>query len=488
MVRMQNQRFLSYFFMAGFFTLVGIFIATGLDLPSRSVSQEKRSATYLNAGVVSPFAAVVDRVRDGVVNISAEKVEDLSRYHSWFPFGDRRRVPSYSLGSGFIFDPEGYILTNNHVVSEATEIWVTLSDQSRHKARLIGSDKETDVAVLKIEQEGKLSTLDLGNSDSLRVGDWALAIGNPFPQENLDRTVTVGVVSAKGRSNLQFGRDETPAYQDYIQTDAAINQGNSGGPLVDIHGQVVGINSAIASPSGGNVGIGFAIPINLVKEILPELLRSGKVTRGWMGVSLQDLTKDLAASYGLKSNEGVILSEVFETGPAGAAGLRQGDVIVKFNGKKVTDVTQFRFWVASSGPGKAVPVEVLRNGKPMSFTVRLAERNASLASLSNRQERPSAPADTRLGMAIRSATRELAQRFDVEYHPGVIVMNVEPGSPADRKGIEPGFIISEVNGQPVVSESEFLEALKGARKDRPLSLLIRDLDSQPSYLALRAGE
>ncbi|HXF49863.1 MAG TPA: Do family serine endopeptidase [Verrucomicrobiae bacterium] len=487
MVRLKNQRFLSYFFIAGFFTLVGIFIATGLDLPSRSFSQEKRSATYLNAGVVSPFVAVVDRVRDGVVNISAEKVEDLSRYHSWFPFGDRRRVPSFSLGSGFVFDPEGYVLTNNHVIAEATEIWVTLSDQSRLKARLVGSDKETDVAVLKIEPDQKLRALDLGNSDSLRVGDWALAVGNPFPQENLDRTVTVGVVSAKGRSNLQFGRDETPAYQDYIQTDAAINQGNSGGPLVDIHGQVVGINSAIASPSGGNVGIGFAIPINLVKEILPELMRSGKVTRGWLGVSLQDLNKDLAASYGLKTNEGVILSEVFESGPAGAAGLRQGDVIIKFDGKKVTDVTQFRFWVASAGPGKAVTVEVLRNGKPMSFTVRLAERNASLASISGRQ-RPSAPADARLGMTIRTATRELAQRFDVEYHPGVIVLDVEPGSPADRKGIEPGFIISEVNGRPVASENDFQEALKGARKDRPLSLLIRDLDSQPSYVALRAGE
>ncbi len=488
MVRIQNQRYLSYFFIAGFFTIVGIFIATGLDLPSRGFSQEKRSATYLNPGVVSPFAAVVERVRDGVVNISAEKVEDLSRYHSWFPFGDRRRVPSFSLGSGFVFDPDGHILTNNHVISEATEIWVALSDQSRYKARLVGSDKETDLAVLKIETDRKLPALDLGNSDSLRVGDWALAIGNPFPQENLDRTVTVGVVSAKGRSNLQFGRDETPAYQDYIQTDAAINQGNSGGPLVDIHGQVVGINSAIASPSGGNVCIGFAIPINLIKEVLPDLMREGKVTRGWLGVSLQDLSKDLVASYGLKTNEGVILSEVFENGPAGAAGLKQGDVILKFDGKKVIDVIQFRFWVASAGPGKAVPVEVFRNGKIVPLTVKLAERNASLASLSRRPDRTTTPAEAPAGIAVRTATRELSQRYDVEYHPGVIVMDVEPGSPADQKGIEPGFIISEVNGRPVASESEFQEALKGARKDRPLSLLVRNLDSQPSYVALRAGE
>ncbi len=488
MVRIQNQRYLSYFFIAGFFTLVGIFIATGLDLPGRSFSQEKRSAAYLNAGVVSPFTAVVERVRDGVVNISAEKVQDLSRYHSWFPFGDRRRLPSFSLGSGFVFGPDGHILTNNHVVSEATEIWVTLADQSRYKARLVGADKETDVAVLKIEADRKLPALDLGNSDSLRVGDWALAIGNPFPQENLDRTVTEGVVSAKGRSNLQFGRDETPAYQDYIQTDAAINQGNSGGPLVDIHGQVVGINSAIASPSGGNVGIGFAVPINLVKEILSDLMREGKVTRGWLGVSLQDLSKDLAASYGLKANEGVILAEVLEAGPAEAAGLKQGDVILKFDGKKVTDVTQFRFWVASAGPGKAVPVEVFRSGKTLPLTVKLAERNASLASLSGRQERPPSPTDVSLGVAVRTATRELCQRFDVEYHLGVVVMDVEPGSPADQKGIEPGFIISEVNGRPVTSETELAQALKETRKDRPLSLLIRNLDSQPSYVAIRAGE
>ena len=488
MVRTQNQRYLSYFFIAGFFTLVGIFIATGLDLPSRSFSQEKRSAAYLNPGVVSPFTAVVERVRDGVVNISAEKVEDLSRYHSWLPFGDRRRLPSFSLGSGFVFGSEGQILTNNHVVAEATEIWVTLSDQSRYKARLVGADKETDVAVLKIEAGRKLPALDLGNSDSVRVGDWALAIGNPFPQENLDRTVTVGVVSAKGRSNLQFGRDETPAYQDYIQTDAAINQGNSGGPLVDIHGQVVGINSAIASPSGGNVGIGFAIPINLIKEILPDLMREGKVTRGWLGVSLQDLSKDLAASHGLKTNEGVILSEVFENGPAAAAGLKQGDVILKFDGKKVTDATQFRFWVASAGPGKAVPVEVFRNGKIIPLTVKLAERNASLASLSRQPRQPSSPTDASVGIAVRAATRELCQRYDVEYHPGVIVMDVEPGSPADQKGIEPGFIISEVNGRPVTSESELQQVLKETRKDRPLSLLVRDLDSQSSYVALRAGE
>ncbi|MGH8003896.1 MAG: PDZ domain-containing protein, partial [Limisphaerales bacterium] len=363
-----------------------------------------------------------------------------------------------------------------------------LSDQSRHKARLVGSDKETDVAVLKIEADRKLSALDLGNSDSLRVGDWALAVGNPFPQENLDRTVTVGVVSAKGRSNLQFGRDETPAYQDYIQTDAAINQGNSGGPLVDIHGQVVGINSAIASPSGGNVGIGFAIPINLIKAILPDLMQEGKVTRGWLGVSLQDLSKDLAASYVLKTNDGVILSEVFENGPAGAAGLKQGDVILKFDGKKVTDVTQFRFWVASAGPGKAVPVEVFRSGKLLQLTVKLAERNASLASLSRPPRQQTSPADASVGLAVRAASRELCQRFAVEYHPGVIVMDVAPGSPADQKGIEPGFIISEVNGQPVTSEIELQQALKETRKDRPLSLLVRDLDSQPSYVALRAEE
>ncbi len=486
MVRIQNQRYLSYFFIAGFFTLVGIFIATGLDLPNRGFSQEKRPSTYLNPGVASPFVAVVERVRDGVVNISAEKVEDLSRYHSWFPFGDRRRVPSTSLGSGFVFGPDGHVLTNNHVVAGATEIWVTLSDRSRYKARLVGADKETDVAVLKIEADRRLWALDLGNSDSLRVGDWVLAIGNPFPQEELDRTVTVGVVSAKGRSNLQFGRDETPAYQDYIQTDAAINQGNSGGPLVDIHGQVIGINSAIASPSGGNVGIGFAIPINMVKEVLPDLMRTGRVSRGWLGVYLQDLSKDLADSYGLKSTEGVILSEVLPDGPAAAAGLKQGDVILKFDGKKVADLTQLRFWVASAGPGKAVPVEVFREGKIIRLNVRLAERNASLVSRAEERQ-PPVTADPVVGVHVRTSSPELCERFGVEFNPGLIVVEVEPSSPAEQKGIEPGFIISEVNNQPVRSEAEFRQALKTVGREKPVSLLVHDLDSQPVYVAIRAG-
>ena len=482
MVRLKNQRWLSYFFIAGFFTLVGIFIATGLDLPDAGFSKDKRGAEYLNPGIVSPFAVVVERVKDGVVNISAEKVEDVSRYHSWVPFGESRRVPTYSLGSGFIFDPEGYILTNNHVVSGATDIRVVLSDQSRFKARLVGADKETDIAVLKIEADHSLPALELGNSDSLRVGDWVLAIGNPFPQENLDRTVTAGVVSAKGRSNLQFGRDETPAYQDYIQTDAAINQGNSGGPLVDIHGEVAGINSAIASPSGGNVGIGFAIPINLVKQVLSDLMQKGKVVRGWMGVSLQDLTKDLAQSNGLKSMEGVLLTDVFEPGPAADAGLKRGDVILNFDGRKVTDATQLRFWVASAGPGKSVPVRAFREGKTITFTVRLAERNASLAALPT--NRPVGPENV-FGLNVRASTPELCRRYEVEYYPGVIVTDVEAGSPAEEKGLEPGFIITEVNGEPVKNEADFKAAARKTDAKKPVSLLIRDLDSQPSYVALR---
>lgn len=487
MVRLKNQRWLAYSFIAGFFTLVGIFIASGLDLSQAGYSKDERSTKYLsgkylNPGVVSPFAVVVERVKDGVVNISAEKVEDMSRYHFWTPFGDRR-VPSYSLGSGFIFDPKGYILTNNHVVSGATDIRVTLSDQSQLKAKLVGADKGTDVAVLKIETDKPLAALDLGNSDSLLVGDWALAIGNPFPQEHLDRTVTVGVVSGKGRSNLRFGGEETPDYQDYIQTDAAINQGNSGGPLVDIHGQVVGINSAIASPSGGNVGIGFAIPINLVKEILPNLMQTGKVERGWLGVSLQNLTKDLAQAQGLNSTEGVVLADVFETGPAAAAGLRSGDVILRFDGKKVPDATQLRFWVAKAGPNKDIPLEVHRDGKTLNFSVKLTEREAALAAAMQPQRQEDLIG---IGITVRAATPELCRRFEVPYHSGVIVTDVQPGSPSEQKGIEPGFIISEVNGQEVASEKDYRAAISSAaRQKKAISLLVRDLDSQPSYVAIR---
>jgi len=486
LVRLNNQRWLGYSFVAGFFTLVGILIATGLDLPNPGYSQNKAGSKYLNPGVVSPFAVVVDRAKDAVVNISAEKVGRMSRYHSWMPFGDDRQVPSYSLGSGFIFDSKGYVLTNNHVVSGATEITVTLANESKYKAHLIGSDKGTDVAVLKIEADEPLAALDLGNSDSLLVGDWVLAIGNPFPQEHLDRTVTVGVVSGKQRSNLQFGGDATPDYQDYIQTDAAINQGNSGGPLVDIHGQVVGINSAIASPSGGNVGIGFAIPINLVKEILPDLMQSGKVERGWLGVYLQSLNKELAAANGLKSQEGAVLTDVQAQSPAAEAGLKRGDVILNFDGKKVIDATQLRFWVAKAGPGRDVPLQVYRDGKTMNLSVRLKDREMAMATLVRQPQAPlqTDPGKNNFGLTVRTSTKELCDRFDVRYYPGVIVVEVESGSPADRKEIEPGFIISEVNSREVKAVSDFEAALKTAGQKKALSLLVRDLDSQPNYLAL----
>lgn len=307
----------------------------------------------------SPFVKVVEIVSPAVVNISAEKVVNRSPGFGWefgSPFDDFfrdffPRMPdtqqrSQTLGSGFIISEDGYIITNYHVVRDAQDIVVKLTSKQEFKngaVKVVGYDSRTDIALLKVQSKDPLPIVKLGDSDKMRVGDWAIAVGNPF---HLEGTVTVGVISAKGRSNIPL--PEGPDFQHFLQTDAAINPGNSGGPLVNIRGEVIGINSAITSPSGGNVGIGFAIPINLARTIIEELRTKGKVTRGYLGVYLQEVTEDLKSALDLPSLEGVLVSEVMANTPADKAGLKNGDVIVEFNGEKVTDVQTFRLMVAGT--------------------------------------------------------------------------------------------------------------------------------------------
>lgn len=475
---------------------VGIILASGLDLPSRTLAgYPAQAAGQEKFSGHSPFVAVAARVKDAVVNISAEKVVGRrpSFFDQFFFYPHPGRAKYLSLGSGFIFDQRGYILTNNHVISGADNIQVKLSDESVYEAKIVGADPATDIAVLKIKASRDLPSVVLGNSDSIFVGDWAIAVGNPFPQQGLDRTVTVGVISAKGRSNLVFG-DQQPVYQDYIQTDAAINHGNSGGPLVNISGEVIGINSAIAtsSPDGGNVGVGFAIPINLAKAVLPSLMKAGKVERGWLGLQPRDLTPDLAEALDLPVKEGVLVEQVVQNTPAAQSGLKAGDVILSFAGKKVSSAQEFRLLVAATSPEKTVTLDILRNGRKKTLEITLAKRPEQMTELPQGEENNGAEAPVRgttrrwLGMTVTTATRDLCDSYDVAYYPGLMVTEVETGSPADNQGIEPGFIITEVAGEKVAAVGDFLQVTeKLKRRSRPILIAVRDREAVAHYVALR---
>jgi serine protease Do len=433
----------------------------------------------------SPIIRVVERVKDAVVNIEAESEhsEDPGFERGWFPFFHPPRGRSQSFGSGFFIRGDGTILTNAHVVSDATRITVRLSDEHEYAGKILGVDPETDLAVIKIDAGRQLSYIELGDSDRLKIGQWVVAIGNPFPQQNLDRTVTVGVVSGVGRNALNFGQG-TPRYQSYIQTDAAINPGNSGGPLVDLDGKAVGVNAAIASPSGGNVGIGFAIPVAYVKAVIDDLVQEGRVSRGWLGIRPGELTPDLAEAFDLAGQNGVVVTQVLDDTPAQRGGLKQGDVIVRFNGESVLDVQQFMFLVAQSRPNTQVDVEVIRDGRSRHLAVTLEERNEETASTGEPEYREDP--DSWFGMRVRTATPELAERFSVTYEPGVIVTEVEPGSVADEKGISRGDIIRSIQREEVQGLEDFRRIrTQLGDLERPVLFLIADNRGQQRFVALK---
>ncbi len=381
-----------------------------------------------------------------------------------------RKFKQRGQGSGFIISPDGYILTNNHVVGEADTISVKLADGRKFKAKVIGKDPQSDVAVIKINANN-LPVLPLGNSDNIQVGEWVIAIGNPF---GLTQTVTVGVVSAKGRSRLGI-----TDYEDYIQTDAAINPGNSGGPLINIHGEAIGINSAIFSRSGGYMGIGFAIPINMAKAVKDQLIKNGKVIRGWLGVIIQELDEDLAKSFGLSKKEGVLIAEVAENSPAKKAGLKSGDIILKMNGQKVYDIGELRNKIALTPPGTKVTFDILREGKHKTVTVTIEEKPGTATVAASRHG-----VLKQLGIVVQDLSADLAQQFGYREGQGVLVAEVEPGSLAASAGIRPGQLIEEVNRVKVHSVKEFLKALSRSEKTKRVLLKIRDGDIS-RYVALR---
>ncbi len=381
-----------------------------------------------------------------------------------------RKFKQRGQGSGFIISKDGYILTNNHVVGEADSISVKLADGRKFKAKVIGKDPQSDVAVIKIDAKD-LPVLPLGNSDALQVGEWVIAIGNPF---GLTQTVTVGVVSAKGRSRLGI-----TDYEDYIQTDAAINPGNSGGPLINIHGEAIGINSAIFSRSGGYMGIGFAIPINMAKAVKDQLIKNGKVVRGWLGVVIQEIDEDLAKSFGLKKTEGVLISEVAENSPAKKAGLKSGDIILEMNGHKVYDIGELRNKIALTPPGTKVNFLILREDKKKKVTVTIEEKPGGVTVAMSKHE-----ILKQLGLVVQELTSDLAQQFGYHEGQGVLVAEVEPGSLAAGVGIQPGQLIEEVNRIKVHTVNEFLKALSKSRKTKRVLFKIRDGDMS-RYVALR---
>jgi len=388
--------------------------------------------------------------------------EDFERFFRQRP---PERREARSQGSGVIVDKSGVILTNNHLIENAGEIEVRLSDKRKFKAKVVGRDPKTDLAVLKIEADGELPSAELGDSDTLRIGQWAIAVGNPF---GLDRTVTVGIISATGRQGVGV-----TTYESFIQTDAAINPGNSGGPLVNLDGKVIGINTAIVSVGQG---IGFAIPTSMARRVMPQLLAAGRVTRGWLGIRIQPLTEDLAPSFGAKEGEGVLVADVMPGSPAEAGGLKSGDVVLEFEGQKTAEVPDLQRIVADTPPGKAARVTVLREGRRETLSVKLGEMPADEPVVAAR-------GTERWGLSVQPITPELARQFKLPGGEGVLVSEVEEGSPAARAGIRPGDAIIEVNRRRVRDLESFEQALGRAEQD---VLLFVQREGRSQYVVLKS--
>jgi len=470
--------------------VIGLGLSSGLGIQRESGAQRTTlpAAVSSSVGLESPFVPVVDKALPAVVFIDVRK--KVSRAEGEDPqaelfrrfFGEQMRRPRNvpSSGSGFLIDASGHILTNNHVVSDASDITVTLNDERTFKASVVGTDPESDVAVIRIEGDN-LPYLTLGDSDRIRVGDWAIAIGNPLGI--LRGSVTVGIISAQGRANLNIFGSRDLSYQDFIQTDASINFGNSGGPLCNIRGEVIGINTAI-NPSGQ--GIGFAIPINLAKHVADQLVAHGRVQRAWLGVTLDDLTPEIAEGLGIPGQEGVLISNVTEGFPADKAGIKRNDVIVEYEGEKVTDRQKFRLRVADTAPGKRVTIVVLRNGKRMPISVTLGERTPEAVAAAARRGTPDR-SDAIEGLSVRELTAE--EMAEAQVKSGVLVTDVAEGSPAADADIQPNDIIEEVGGKPVTDAREFGRLVRAARTNERnntrTAVLLVNRDGQTRFVAIR---
>lgn len=424
-----------------------------------------------------PFITVAKQAKAAVVNISSVKKGARGAERFSAPFFDdpffrqffgeefERRSPpprehqEQGLGSGVIVTPNGYIVTNNHVVQDADELTVSLPDKRTYKAKVIGTDPKTDVAVVKIEASN-LPVLPWGDASQLQVGEMVLAVGNPF---GLNQTVTMGIISAVGRANMGI-----VDYEDFIQTDAAINPGNSGGALVNLNGELIGINTAIFTRSGGYMGIGFAIPSNMAKSVMDSLIKHGKVVRGWIGVSIQEVTQDLAKEFGVPDTKGALLADIMDDSPAAKAKLERGDIITTYQGKVINDPSHLRSLVAETPPGTTVRLSVWRDKAKKEITVTIGEQPKELASTKNSESRTGDHALT--GITVEEMKPGQSGRS--KFQTGVLVTEVESGSPAERAGLRRGDIIREINRKPVKHVRDFDRLTKELTPKSPVLLLL----------------
>jgi serine protease Do len=451
-------------------------LGAGSPVTLRIAGNAAAGPVNLNEG----FAPMLEPLLPAVVNISTSKVVKSQRGENPFsndpffrqffgnPFGDGDQQPreqrEHSLGSGVIVNPDGYILTNNHVVDGASDVQVTLSDKRQLKAKIVGTDPRTDIAVLKIPTSG-LATVTLGDSAKARVGDIVLAIGDPF---GIGETVTMGIVSATGRRDLRLEGPE--GYEDFIQTDASINPGNSGGALVNTRGELIGINTAIISNGGGgNQGIGFAVPVNMARTVMEQILKTGKVTRGYLGVSIQAITPDLAKAFNLPSAEGALVGDVSPDSPGAKSGLQKGDVITALNGQKIADYTDLRLRISQTAPGTKINMDVYRNGQKQQMSATLGEFPEKVQT-AEKVEPGEAP--TLEGVQVENLTSDIAQQLNLPAGTrGVVITRVDPDSAAAETGLQRGDVIQEVNRKAVNSVEQFRAAVRGAA-NQPLLLLI----------------
>ena len=433
--------------------------------------------------IPADFSTLAEAARPGVVNIRTVRTiqgggpvfkhffgepfgkgNPFEDFSGPGPKGPQRQFKQQSLGSGFILDREGHVVTNNHVVENAVKIKVKLADGKEFEAQVVGRDPNTDLALIKIKGSNGLTPLPTGDSDKLRVGSWVLAIGSPF---GLEQTVTSGIVSAKGRV-IGAG-----PYDDFIQTDASINPGNSGGPLLNMKGEVVGINTAIFSRGGGNVGVGFAIPVNMANGIIAQLKDAGEVTRGWLGVGIQNLTPELAEYYGAEDNQGALVTQVFDGDPADRAGIRKGDIITAVDGKKIATSRELSQEVANSRVGEKVSVSVLRDGRERSVEVELTKRKDSRLSLRDPAD-DSGAENGDLGLKLSELTPDTARRLGLEsVEQGVVVTGVDPEGKGAEAGIEPGDLIKEINRERIGSLKDYRMQMAAVNSGDEVKLLIQ---------------
>ena len=492
-MKLKHKNFLISIFCIFVGLTLGIYIASDVGLVRFGFGSDRDKAVTLGSSEEIPeellqlqntskaFVMVAKIVRPVVVTISSEKVlksaevgrnAPSSPFDQFFGddfFGKFFRVPvpegemrQRGIGSGVIVSKDGYILTNYHVIADADKIRVTLYDEKKFDAKIVGSDPKTDVAVIKIEADN-LPVARFGDSRKMEVGEWVLAVGSPF-SEQLEQTVTAGIISAKGRSNVGLAE-----FEDFIQTDAAINPGNSGGALVNLSGELIGINTAILSRTGGNQGIGFAIPIEMAKKVMEDLVTKGKVVRGWMGVVIQNIDETMAQALGLGKPMGVVISESTKGGPAEKAGLKRGDVVLEFNGKKVSDTVSLRNMVVETKPGSRAVITIVREGKQKQVTVELGELPVEEVARAETREK----AVSEIGIEVQTLTPSLASKLGYEGEEGVVVTSVKGGSPAQTAGIAEGDLVTEVNKEKVKTVSEYETALAKSKPGEAALFLIK---------------